>query len=168
MSTDKQKVPGLTNQVTESTLDHKLKGLSRACCLACNHRTTRHNRTDRRSTRIQALGSDLKTSSSSTWRKRPMESLTLKARSFAVKMPLKPSSSSTTKTQSVRLAAQSWLASATVMFSGTVNAGLGLRAATVPFAPVVLDNFLFRRVFDAAVEIVRLRASSDSIFLRIA
>jgi hypothetical protein len=57
---------------------------------------------------------------------------TLYAKSFAVKIPLKPSSSSTTRTQSVRLAAQSWLASATVMFSGTVNAGLGLRAATVP------------------------------------
>lgn len=168
MSTDKRRVPGLANQVTESTLDHKLKGLSRACCIACNHRTTRHNRTDRRSTRIQALGSDLRISSSSIWQKKPMESLTLKARSFAVKMPLKPSSSSTTKTQSVRLAAQSWLASATVMLSGTVNAGLGLSAATVPFAPVILDSFLFRRLFDAAVEIVRLRASSDSIFLRIA
>ena len=97
-----------------------------------------------------------------------MRSLTLKARSFAVKMPLKPSPSSTTKTQSVRLAAQSWLASATVMLSGTVNAGLGLSAATVPFAPVILDSFLFRRLFDAVVEIVRLRASSDSIFLRMA
>jgi hypothetical protein len=69
MSTDLRRVPGLANQVTESTLDHKLKGLSRACCVACNHRTTRHNRTDRRSARIQALGSDLRTSSSSAWQK---------------------------------------------------------------------------------------------------
>ena len=87
--------------------------------------------------RIQTLGSDLPR------KERVLKCLgifaliyhipTLYARSFAVKIPLKPSSSSTTRTQSVRLAAQSWLASATVMFSGTVNAGLGLRAATVPF-----------------------------------
>ena len=169
MSTNKWRVPGLAHQVTESTLDHKLKGLSCACRVACNHWTARHNRTDRCSTWIQTLGSDLRTISLfRLCRKSFNESLTLKARSFAVKMPLKPSSSSTTKTQSVRLAAQSWLASATVILSGTVNAGLGFNAATVPFAPVILDSFLFRRLFDAAVEIVRLRASSDSIFLRIA
>ena len=86
-----------------------------------------------------------------------------------MKIPLNPSSSSTTRTQSVRLAAHSWLASATVMFSGTVNAGLGLRAATVPLVgtslppgPVRLDD---RWWF---VEIVRFRASSDSIFFRMA
>lgn len=57
---------------------------------------------------------------------------TLNARSFAVKIPLKPSSSSTTRTQSVLLAAQSWEASATLMPSGTVRAGEGLSPATVP------------------------------------
>jgi hypothetical protein len=57
---------------------------------------------------------------------------TLNARSFAVKIPLRPSSSSTTSTQSVLFAAQSWLASETVRLSGTVRAGLGLSAATVP------------------------------------
>ena len=40
-------------------------------------------------------------------RKKRDNKLTLYARSFAVKIPLSPSSSSTTKTQSVRLAAQS-------------------------------------------------------------
>ena len=87
-----------------------------------------------------------------------------------MKIPLNPSSSSTTRTQSVRLAAHSWLASATVMFSGTVNAGLGLRAATVPLVgaslppgPARLDDRWWW-----LAGIVRFRASSDSIFFRMA
>ena len=87
-----------------------------------------------------------------------------------MKIPLNPSSSSTTRTQSVRLAAHSWLASATVMFSGTVKAGLGLRAATVPLVgtslppgPVRLDDRWWW-----LAGIFRFRASSDSIFFRIA
>lgn len=95
---------------------------------------------------------------------------TLYAKSFAVKIPLNPSSSSTTRTQSVRLAAHSWLASATVMFSGTVNAGLGLRAATVPLVGTILPPGP-ARLDDRwwwLVGIVRFRASSDSIFFRIA
>lgn len=87
------------------------------------------------------------------------------ARSFAVNIPQRPSSSSTTRTQSVRFAAQSWLASDTVMVCGTVNAGLGLRAATVPLATVGLRPFWLRKL---VVEMVRLRESSDSIFFRIA
>ena len=86
-----------------------------------------------------------------------------------MKIPLNPSSSSTTRTQSVRLAAHSWLASATVIFSGTVNAGLGLRAATVPLAATSLPPGA--RLDDRwwwLVGIVRFRASSDSIFFRIA
>lgn len=52
------------------------------------------------------------------------------------------------------------------MLSGTVKAGLGLRAATVPFWTFGL---LPRLRFEGyAVEIVRFRESSDSIFLRIA
>lgn len=83
--------------------------------------------------RIKTFRSDLKTKKNSMNICQKKENkLTLYAKSFAVKIPLNPSSSSTTRTQSVRLAAHSWLASATVMFSGTVNAGLGLRAATVP------------------------------------
>jgi hypothetical protein len=82
-------------------------------------------------------------------------------------MPLKPSSSSTTKTQSVRLAAQSWLASETVIFSGTVRAGDGRSAATVPFWAVGLAG-RFWREGTPVVDIVRLRANSDSIFLRMA
>lgn len=100
---------------------------------------------------------------------RKSDERTLNAKSFAVNIPLKPSSSSTTNTQSVLLAAQSWLASATVMLSGTVNAGLGLRAATEPLAPVAFEEcFLLRRLFEAVVDIVRFLASSDSIFLRMA
>ena len=93
--------------------------------------------------------------------------LTRYAKSFAVKIPLRPSSSSTTNTQSVLLAAQSWLASATVIFSGTVSAGLGLSAATVPFATAGFPP-RFPRLCWWVVEIVRFRASSDSIFFRIA
>ncbi len=63
---------------------------------------------------------------------------TLNARSLAVKIPLSPSSSSTTNTQSVRLAAHSWLASLTLMLSGTVSAGEGRRDATVPLAAACL------------------------------
>lgn len=81
-------------------------------------------------------------------------------------MPERPSSSSTTRTQSVRFAAQSWLASETVMVSGTVSAALGLSAATVPFWTCLPGRFLLGRA--CVVEIVRLRESSDSIFLRIA
>lgn len=92
---------------------------------------------------------------------------TLYAKSLAVNMPLRPSSSSTTRTQSVRLAAHSWLASATVMFSGTVSAGLGLRAATVPLVTAGFGR-RFPRPEWKVVETVRLRESSDSIFLRIA
>lgn len=66
----------------------------------------------------------------------------------------------------MRLAAQSWLASATVMFSGTVRAGLGLRAATVPLVAALEARLEERDVW--VVEMVRLRESSDSIFLRMA
>ena len=53
------------------------------------------------------------------------------------------------------------------MFSGTVRAGLGLRAATVPLATGGLAERLLRPDWKV-VETVRFRASSDSIFLRIA
>lgn len=66
----------------------------------------------------------------------------------------------------MRFAAHSWLASATLMCSGTVSAGLGFRAATVPFVAVRLARFPGRPL--CVVDIVRLRASSDSIFLRMA
>jgi hypothetical protein len=49
-----------------------------------------------------------------------------------VKMPQRCSSSSTTRTQSVRFAAHSWDASDTLMCDGTVSAGVGLSADTVP------------------------------------
>lgn len=52
------------------------------------------------------------------------------------------------------------------MSSGTVKAGLGFSAATVPFCTFGLLPRL--RLECCVVEIVRLRASSDSIFLRIA
>jgi len=52
------------------------------------------------------------------------------------------------------------------MFSGTVKAGEGFSAATVPLAATGFP-FLPPRVF-CVVEIVRFRANSDSIFFRIA
>lgn len=93
--------------------------------------------------------------------------LTLKAKSFAVKIPAKCSSSSTTKTQSVLFAAHSWEASATLMVWGTVKAGKGLKAETVPAARVGREGFLVRRV--VGVEgFPDFLWSSVSIFLRIA
>ena len=53
------------------------------------------------------------------------------------------------------------------MFSGTVRAGEGRSAATVPFWAVDLA-VRFWREGRPVVEMVRLRASSDSIFLRMA
>ena len=53
------------------------------------------------------------------------------------------------------------------MFSGTVRAGEGRSAATVPFWAVDLAG-RFWREGRPVVEMVRLRASSDSIFLRMA
>jgi hypothetical protein len=65
-----------THQVTETTLDHKLKRVCRASCVACNHRTTRHNRTDGCSTRIQALGGDLRTVHLSACAEKPRNEIT--------------------------------------------------------------------------------------------
>lgn len=84
---------------------------------------------------------------------------TRNARSFAVNMPLRPSSSSTTSTQSLRLAAHSWLASDTVIDSGTVSAGLGRSAATVPLAAAFP-----LRGRGTLVDIVRLSESLPSSF----
>ncbi len=53
------------------------------------------------------------------------------------------------------------------MFSGTVRAGAGLSAATVPFCAFDLLPRLLLRWY-CVVEMVRFRASSDSIFLRMA
>lgn len=53
------------------------------------------------------------------------------------------------------------------MVSETVSAASGLRAATVPFAAVTFPPRRFRNG-PPVVEMVRLRASSDSIFFRIA
>ena len=53
-------------------------------------------------------------------------------------MPARCSSSSTTSTQSVRFAAHSWLASATLIVCGTVSAGSGRSALTVPGAAAAL------------------------------
>jgi hypothetical protein len=118
--------------------------------------------------RIKTLRSDLKKIKLNSINISKNNKHTLYAKSFAVKIPLNPSSSSTTRTQSVRLAAHSWLASATVMFSGTVNAGLGLRAATVPLVGTILPPGPPRLDRWWVVDIVRFRASSDSIFFRIA
>ena len=65
----------------------------------------------------------------------------------------------------MRLAAHSWLASATVMDSGTVSAGDGLSAATVPLATL---GFVRLRPPECCcvVEIVRFRANSLSIRFR--
>ena len=54
------------------------------------------------------------------------------------------------------------------MFSGTVSAGLGFSAATVPLAAEGLFPRLDERCWLWVVEMVRLRDSSDSIFFRIA
>lgn len=53
------------------------------------------------------------------------------------------------------------------MFSGTVKAGLGLSAATVPLAAAGFPPRLVLRC-PCVVEIVRFRDNSDSIFFLIA
>lgn len=56
-----------------------------------------------------------------------------------------------------------------MILSGTVNAGLGFNAATVPLTGAVLPpRPRFERWPVWLCEMVRLRESSDSIFLRIA
>ena len=68
----------------------------------------------------------------------------------------------------VEAASADALLSATVMFSGTVSAGDGLSAATLPLGA---ERCLrFEVLFDCwcVVEIVRFRDNSDSIFLRMA
>lgn len=51
------------------------------------------------------------------------------------------------------------------MVSGTVRAGLGFKAATVPFVTVPFANFLRK---GAVVDVVLFRDSSDSIFFLMA
>lgn len=67
----------------------------------------------------------------------------------------------------MRLAAHSWLASAMVMCWGTVRAGPGRRAATVPGSARVGGGFLDDGEGGAGRE-PPLRRSSASTFLRIA
>ena len=106
---------------------------------------------------------------------------TLKARSFAVKMPQRCSSSSTTSTQSVLLAAQSCDASATDICCGTVKAGVGRSAETVPalVAPPVRLEAADPPGVPAGPDLLKLSAArlgvpprffskSVAIFLRIA
>lgn len=156
-----------TDQMSKVFWHHQLQCLCRACAVASNHRITRHNLANWSRMWVKTLRSDL-------WSWifnlkfgiRQQKRRTRYARSFAVKMPLNPSSSSTTRTQSVRFAAHNWLASATDIFSGTVRAGEGLSAATVPFAASFPPRcFLLDW---CVVEMVRFRDNSDSIFLRIA
>lgn len=78
---------------------------------------------------------------------------------LTVKIPLRCSSSSTTSTQSLLLAAISCAASMTKIFSRTVSAWAGRRAETVP------ATFFVWRI---RVEPPRFFESSCSIFLRIA
>lgn len=76
-----------------------------------------------------------------------------------VKIPLRCSSSSTTSTQSLRLAAINWAASITDIWSRTVSAWAGLSAETVPATFLVCRmRLVLPRFFD----------NSCSIFLRIA
>ena len=156
-----------SDQMSKVFRHHQLQCLCRACAVASNHRITRHNLANWSRMWVNTLRSDL-------WSwvfslklgKQQQKRRTRYARSFAVKIPLNPSSSSTTRTQSVRFAAHNWLASATDIFSGTVRAGEGLSAATVPFAASFPPRcFLLDW---CVVEMVRFRDNSDSIFFRIA
>ena len=156
-----------TDQVPEVLGDHELERLGRARRITRNHRVARHDLAHGRRVWVKPLRGDLQAPRQHAHQRHAIaRRRTLYARSFAVKIPLRPSSSSTTRTQSVRFAAHSWLASATLMCSGTVSAGLGFSAATVPFVAVRPARLPGRPL--CVVEIVRLRASSDSIFLRIA
>lgn len=49
-----------THQVPEAALNHELESLGRAGRVSSDHRSTRHDRTDRSSTRIQSLRRNLR------------------------------------------------------------------------------------------------------------
>lgn len=148
----------------ESTADHELESFGSVCSVTGNHGVLGHDLSDASAPGVETFGGYLIIVSYFFLFKARIKN-TLKARSFAVKIPLRPSSSSTTKTQSALLAAQSWLASATLMPSGTVKAGLGLKPATVPFWGRLLERLPPLDCW-VALDPGRFRESSDSIFLR--
>jgi len=89
--------------MSEVSGDHELKSFSGTGRVPSDHWVLGHDLSDSSDSGIEGLGSDLISATKNLhWNRH-----TLKARSFAVKIPLNPSSSSTTKTQSVLLAAQS-------------------------------------------------------------
>lgn len=89
--------------MSEVSRDHELKSFSGTGRVPCDHWVLGHDLSDSSDPWVKGLGSDLKSATIHLHCSRH----TLKARSLAVKIPLNPSSSSTTKTQSVLLAAQS-------------------------------------------------------------
>ena len=98
-----------TDEMTKATSDHGLKGLGSRGGVASDHRVGRHDGADWSGPRVESISDDLYSVLGVSKRviTRSDQALTLKARSFAVKIPQRCSSSSTTNTQSVLLAAQS-------------------------------------------------------------
>lgn len=106
-----------TYQVSETSRDHELQRLGRARRVPSDHRVLGHDGRDWRRSRVEAFGGDLQRNTPWQIESGPVGgrssgrarvcTRTRKARSLAVKIPLRPSSSSTTSTQSLRLAAQS-------------------------------------------------------------
>ena len=96
-----------TYQVSEVPLDHELQRLRGARRVPRHHRVACHDSANLRSMRVQTLSSDLERRVAVPEICRAGTTRTLYARSLAVKIPLRPSSSSTTSTQSVLLAAHS-------------------------------------------------------------
>ena len=97
--------------MTETSSDHSLKSFRSASRVASDHRVRSHDGADRSVAGVHSVSNNLTTTKdhqySSARKRKEGCLLTRKARSLAVKIPQRCSSSSTTRTQSVRLAAQS-------------------------------------------------------------
>lgn len=90
----------------ESTADHELESFGSISSVTGDHGVLGHDLSNVSASGVKTFGGHLFIVSYFSHSETRIKQ-TLKARSFAVKIPLKPSSSSTTKTQSALLAAQS-------------------------------------------------------------
>jgi hypothetical protein len=96
-----------THQMSEVSFYHELQSLSRASGIPRHHGIASHHLTDLGGVGVNTLSCNLSEHVRTTGRMFVFFRRTRYARSLAVKMPLSPSSSSTTRTQSVLFAAQS-------------------------------------------------------------
>lgn len=97
----------VAHEMSEVSFYHQLQSLSCASGIPGHHWIAGHHLTDRGGVGVNTLGCDLSKSVRVLNNMKQSLERTRYAKSLAVKMPLNPSSSSTTRTQSVLFAAQS-------------------------------------------------------------